>query len=203
MLKNARASAWLIVPLSLLAACGTTRNFIEQPQVTVDDPRKDAHQAAAALFALAPPYKVTLCEADPESRQCKQGNAGISATGVGGLLIPLKLHVTAVTVSKLNQTGDNWALDASLHSKVDTISPLCQTAHGQIISRANDTISIRLEHFYCNWVVVGNVLVNTDLSIDNINLEDRAFSGFYRVTFHGTGNAAGSGYYKAVIVPAT
>jgi hypothetical protein len=52
-----------------------------------------------------------------------------------------------------------------------------------------------------NWVVVGNVLVNTDLSIDNISLKDKVFTGFYKVTFHGTGNAAGSGYYRAVIVP--
>jgi hypothetical protein len=29
----------------------------------------------------------------------------------------------------------------------------------------------------------------------------RPSTGFYKITFHGTGNAAGSGYYKAVIVP--
>jgi hypothetical protein len=26
-------------------------------------------------------------------------------------------------------------------------------------------------------------------------------ASFYKVTFHGTGNAAGSGYFKAVILP--
>jgi hypothetical protein len=201
MLQNARASILLTLTLSVLAACGTTRHFVEQPPLTVDDPRQSARQAAANLFDLAPPYTVTLCEADPASKECKEGNAGITATGVGGLLLPLRLHVTALSVSKQSQAGDSWAIDASVRSKVDAISPLCQTAHGQIVSRENNTISVQLEHFYCNWVVVGNVLVNADLSIDNISLKDKVFTGFYKVTFHGTGNAAGSGYYRAVIVP--
>jgi hypothetical protein len=58
---------------------------------------------------------------------------------------------------------------------------------------------VQFKNFYCNWVAVGNVIVNADFSIDNINLKDRVFTGFYKVTFHGTGNAGGSGYYKAVI----
>lgn len=201
MLQNARASVFLTLTLSVLTGCGTTRHFVEQPLLTVDDPRQSARQAAANLFDLALPYTVTLCEADPASKKCKEGNAGIAAQGVGGLLLPLRLHVTELTVSKQSQVGDSWAIDASVRSKVDAISPLCQTAHGQIVSRENNTISVQLEHFYCNWVVVGNVLVNTDLSIDNISLKDKVFTGFYKVTFHGTGNAAGSGYYRAVIVP--
>jgi hypothetical protein len=60
---------------------------------------------------------------------------------------------------------------------------------------------VQFQHFYCNWVVVGNVLVNADLSIDQISLKDKVFTGFYKVTFHGTGNAAGAGYYRAVIGP--
>jgi len=201
MLQNVRACILLTLSLSVLGACGTTRRFVEQPPLIVDDPQNDARQAAANLFDLAPPYTVTLCEADPRSRECKQGNVGITATGVGGLLLPLRLHVTALTSSKQSRAGDSWAIDASLRSKVDAISPLCRTAHGQIISRENDTISVQLEHFYCNWVVVGNVLVNADLSIDHISLKDKVFTGFYKVTFHGTGNAAGSGYYRAVIGP--
>jgi hypothetical protein len=201
MLQNVRAYILLTVSLSALGACGTTRRFVEQPPLTVDDPQKDARQAAAILFDLAPPYTITLCEAEPASKECKQGSAGITAVGVGGLLLPLRLHVTELTVSKQSQAGDGWAIDASLRSKVDAISPLCQTAHGQITSRENNTISVQLEHFYCNWVVVGNVFVNAVLSIDNISLKDKVFTGFYRVTFHGTGNAAGSGYYRAVIVP--
>ena len=84
-------------------------------------------------------------------------------------------------------------------SKADGIPPLCRTAHGQILMRDNNTITVQLQNSYCNWVAVGNVIVNTDFSIDHIDSQNKVFNGFYKITFHGTGNAAGSGYYRAVI----
>ena len=60
---------------------------------------------------------------------------------------------------------------------------------------------MQLRNFYCNWMLIGNVIVNADLSIDTINVKDKVVTGFYKLTFHGTGNAAGSGYYKAVLAP--
>jgi hypothetical protein len=199
----ASARHYIASGLSLLAlaACGTTRRFVDQPRVTIDEPERDARQAAADLFDSSTPYTVALCEADPSSKDCKKGNVGITASGVGGLFFPLTLHVTGMVVSKQSQSVDGWAIDAAFQSKVDAISPLCRTAHGQIVSRDNHTLSVQLRNFYCNWVVIGNVVVNTDLSIDNINLKNKVFTGFYKVTFHGTGNAAGSGYYKAVVLP--
>jgi hypothetical protein len=86
-------------------------------------------------------------------------------------------------------------------SKADGIPPLCRTAHGQILMRDNNTITVQLQNFYCNWVAVGNVIVNTDFSIDHIDSQNKVFNGFYKITFHGTGNASGSGYYRAVVVP--
>lgn len=202
MLRKAnRIAAGLL--LLALAACGTTNRFIEQPQLTINGSEKDAQQAATDLFDLATPFTIKLCEADLSSKECKNGSDGISASGVGGLFLPLALHVTGMTVSKQSQSVDGWAVDASLHSKVDGISPLCQTAHGQIIARDNNTLALQLRHFYCNWVVVGNVIVNADLSIDHIDPKGKVFTGFYKVTFYGTGNAAGSGYYKAAIVRKT
>jgi hypothetical protein len=67
--------------------------------------------------------------------------------------------------------------------------------------RENNTITLELRNFYCNWIVVGNVIVNADFSIDYIDPQNKVFSGFYKMTFHGTGNAAGSGYFRAAIVP--
>ena len=187
--------------LLVLVACGTTRRFVDQPRLTIDEPEKDARQAAEDLFGSPTSYTLRLCEADPSSKECKKGNEGITATGVGGLFLPLTLHVTGMVVSNQSRSADGWAIDAAFQSKVDAISPLCRTAHGQIVSRDNNTLSVQFGHFYCNWVLIGNVLVNADLSIDNINLKDKAFTGFYKMTFHGTGNAAGSGYYKAMILP--
>jgi hypothetical protein len=193
----------LTAPLLLaIAGCGTTRRFVDQPTLTLDGPDKTAHQAAAELFAGLTPYAVKLCEAEPVSKECKKGSDSIRANGVGGLLLPLALHLSGVTVSKQIPSEEGWAIDASVQSRVDAIPPLCRTAHGQILMRDNDTITVQLRNFYCNWVVVGNVLVNTDFSIDHIDSHRKAFNGFYKITFHGTGNAAGSGYYKALIVPA-
>jgi hypothetical protein len=144
-----------------------------------------------------------LCEADPSSKECKVDSEGISATGVGGLFIPLVLRVSGMRVSQERQSPDGLAIDVAVDSKADGIPPLCATADGTVISRDNDTASLRIGNFYCNWLAVGNVLANADLSIDKINLKDKTFTGYYRLTFHGTGNVAGSGYYKAVITSKT
>lgn len=193
---------FILGALSLLAlgGCGTTRRFVAQPQLTVDGSSEDARRAATALFDSDTPYTVSLCEADAASKECKKDSNGITANGVGGLLLPLALHVTGMTVSKQSQTEVGWAIDASVQSKVDAIAPLCRTAHGQIVFTDNNMMTVQLRNFYCNWLLVGNVLVNADFSIDHLNPKDKVFTGFYKVTFHGTGNAAGSGYYRAAIV---
>jgi hypothetical protein len=186
--------------LAVLTACGTTSRFVEQPHLTVDEPQKDVRQAIDEL--LTPPYNVTLCEADSTTKECTAESKGITAKGVGGLFLPLTLHVRGMSVRKQNPAADGLAFDASIDAKVDAISPMCGTVGGKIVVRDNNTASVQLRNFYCNWVVVGNVLVNADFSMDSINLKDKVVTGFYKLTFHGTGNAAGSGYYRAVIAPA-
>jgi len=195
----------LVTALSslIVSGCGTTQRFVDEPKMTVSEPGKSVREAAADLFVHAGPYTVSLCEADQTSRECRKGNPGIGATGVGGLLIPLSLHVTALTIKKETQSADGWDIDAAVDSKVDAVTPLCRTAHGRVVARANDTMAVRLPSFYCNWLAVGNVLVNADFSIDSIDLKGKSFTGFYKITFHGTGNASGSGYYRAAITPAT
>src|SRR5579863_2460726 len=121
--------------LLALAACGTTRRFVDQPQLTVEGSELDARRVAADLFDSSAPYTIELCEADAASKAGKQGDKGITASGVGGLFIPLTLHITAMVVSKQVQAADGWAVDASFQSKADGIAPLCQTAHGRIVSR--------------------------------------------------------------------
>lgn len=184
-----------------LSGCGTTRRFVDEPKLTVEGSDETAHRAVAALFDGLTPYTVNLCEAEPATKECKKGSDSIRANGVGGLFFPLALHMSGMTVSKQSPSDTGWAIEASVQSRVDAIPPLCRSAHGQILLRDNETITVQLRNFYCNWVVVGNVLVNADLSIDHIDSQARTFTGFYKITFHGTGNAAGSGYYRAVIAP--
>ena len=199
-------SAMLALLGGLLNGCGSTRQFVDQPHTTtLDEPQEDARHAIAELLGpMIPPYSVKLCEADPASRECKKDSKGIAATGVGGLLLPilpLTLHVRGMEVQRQHQAADGLTFAASLDATVDAIAPLCGTVEGKVISRDNDTASFQLRNFYCNWALVGNVIVNADLSVDSINVKERIVTGFYKLTFHGTGNATGSGYYKAVIVP--
>jgi hypothetical protein len=194
----------LVLPncvLLTLSACGTTHRFVDQPQLTVEGTDKTPRQATAELFDGVMPHKVSLCEADPISKDCKKGSDGVRANGVGGLFIPLVLNVSGMTVSKQSPSDSGWAIEAAVQSRADAIPPLCRTAHGQILLRDNNTITVQLRNFYCNWLVVGNVVVNADFSIDHIDPQNKVFNGFYKITFHGTGNAAGSGYYRAVILP--
>jgi hypothetical protein len=185
----------------MLSACGTTHRFVEQPQLTIEGADKTPRQATAELFDGVMPHKVSFCEADPISKDCKKGSDGVRANGVGGLFFPLVLNVSGMTVSKQSPSDSGWAIEAAVQSRADAIPPLCRTAHGQILLRDNNTITVQLRNFYCNWVVVGNVIVNADFSIDHIDSQNKVFNGFYKITFHGTGNAAGSGYYRAVILP--
>jgi hypothetical protein len=200
-LANINRYVGITLCLTTLTACGTTGRFVDQPRLDIKEPQEDARQAVGELFGLATPYTVKLCEADLASRECKQGSKAITATGVGGLLLPLTLHVKGLVVSRESQSDEGLSLDASFDSAVDGISPLCATARGKIVSRDNNTASVQFGDFYCNWVAIGNVLVNADFSIDSINLQDKVFTGFYKITFHGTGNAAGSGYFKAAVAP--
>ncbi len=203
ILPNIRNTIAVALSLLALAACGTTKLFVDQPRVTVvDAPQADARQAMGVLFgSMTSPFTVQLCEADLASKECTKDTKGIAATGMGGLFLPLHLYVKGIDVKRQHQSVDGLAFDASLHVTVDAISPLCGTVGGKIVFRENNTVTVQLRNFYCNWMVIGNVIVNADLSIDSINVQDKVITGFYKLTFHGTGNAAGSGYYKAVLAP--
>jgi len=189
--------------LAALTACGTTSHFVDQPHLMINEPSKDPRQAVNELFQLTPPYNVSLCEADPSSKECTKANAGVTAKGVGGIFLPLVLEVRGMSIEKQMPSADGVSFKASLDAKVDALSPHCGTVGGRVVVRENNTASVQLRHFYCNWAVIGNVLVNADFSVDSIDLKERVVTGFYKLTFHGTGNAAGSGYYRAVIVPAS
>jgi hypothetical protein len=188
--------------LPALAACGTTSHFVEQPPLAVEGTPGDTRQAIAQLFGAETPYTIKLCEADPTTKTCKKDSKSISATGVGGLFIPLVLHVHGMRVSREHPSADGLAIEVSFDSSADGIPPICATADGKVTLRGHDTALIQAGNFYCNWMAVGNVLVKADLSIDRIDLKNEAFTGYYKLVFHGTGNVSGSGYYKAVITPA-
>jgi hypothetical protein len=182
-----------------LSACGTTHRYVDHPALTMDGTDQSARMALRQVLGDDLPYQVLFCEADPVSKNCKKDGAALQANGVGGLFIPLVLKVTGLTVIEQDFTDSAWAIEAAVQSKADAIPPLCRTAHGEIVFRDDNAVGIQLKNFYCNWLVVGNVIVTANFSIDHIDSQNKFFSGFYKIVFHGTGNAAGSGYFRAAI----
>lgn len=197
-----RPTAAICLVAVALTGCGTTRNFVNHPALSVAPPSASPRDAVAAILSGNTPLYVSLCNARRSSKQCLPGDSGITAQGVGGLFLPLRLHVRGIRVSAVHATADGTTFDGAVDSKVDAIAPLCGSSRVQALYGDDGSLSLRLGRFYCNWALVGNVIVSADFSIDSISLADKTFTGFYRITFHGTGNAAGSGYFRASIQPA-
>lgn len=195
--KIANTLVLVAIPLGL-AGCGGTGRFVDQPPLSVSDAAVGRQQAVAQLFDGAQPYKIKLCAANQSSKQCKP-NQGLSASGVGGPLLPLSMNVAALDIKSVKPAADGFAFSSQVDATVDAIPPLCGTVGGTIKTGTNDTASVQLSNFYCNWAAIGNVLASMKLSIDNIDLSDKTFTGYYRITFYGTGNASGSGYFKGAI----
>ena len=184
-----------------LGACGTTQYFRAHPKLTVMPISESPQSAVSAIFSGGTPFYISLCNADQATGECLSADTGITAKGVGGFFLPLKLHVRGIRVSAVHETPDGTTFVGAFDSKVDSIAPSCHSSRGKTAYNSDGSLSLQFKSFYCNWAVVGNVFVNAELSINSISVKDRVFTGFYRITFHGTGNAAGSGYFRAAIGP--
>ena len=163
----------------------------------IDGASQPTAAAVTGFFASREAYTVELCEAETASKQCVKGDPGISAKGIGGLFLPLKLYVKGIAVHSV----DGSSLKAAVESKVDAVTPLCGAVEIDIMTQQSSAASLHLKPFYCNWLAIGNVIVNAELSIDTISSKANVFTGYYKISFHGTGNALGSGYFRATLVP--
>ena len=189
--------AILAIPLGLLG-CGGTGRFVDQPPLSVSEATVGKQQAVAQLFNSASPYKMKFCAADRTSKACKS-DKGLSAFGIGGPIFPLSMNVGELDIKTIKPAASGFAFSSRVGATVDAIPPLCGPVDGTVTTGTNDTASAQLSNFYCNWAVIGNVLASMKLSIDDIDLADKTFTGYYRITFYGTGNASGSGYFKGAI----
>ena len=194
------AAAASLAALSLVA-CGTTRHYVDHPALTVVPPSETPREAVDTIFSGSTPLYLSLCNASRSTKECLPGDSGITARGVGGLFLPLQLHVRGIRVSAVQLTAGTFAFTGAVDSKADAITPLCGSSHVQASYGEDGSLSLHFGKFYCNWALVGNVIVNAEFSIDSVSVKDRTFTGYYRLTFYGTGNAAGSGYFKAALAP--
>ena len=212
-----RSNRFLVsfAPLSaaLLFTAGCAGDFVEQPELrqsavpsagpapSADAEPADLSASLDALFVGADaPGAFVFCEAVPETGQCEDENDGLSASGVGGVLLPLFMEVSGMTVLEAARDGDGWTLTSDFDAAVNGIPPLCDDADGRASINPLGSANIDFGGFYCNWLVIGNVITQVELSVDFVDPAARAFTGYYALQFNGTGNAGGSGYYRAEAV---
>jgi hypothetical protein len=200
-MKNLLAMMFLVLGLGALASCGGTARYIDSPVLRLQDGVSTPTEAVSSLFLQhTGPYTIVLCNADPATDTCIESSAGLSAIGVGGIFLPLIMDLSGIEVNNAELVEETIRLKTRLVSTVNKIAPKCGDVVGKINIRTGNIVNIELDNFYCNWMAVGNVVTNIKLSIDGISLKEQSFTGFYSISLHGTGNANGSGYYKALVV---
>ncbi|HIC82557.1 MAG TPA: hypothetical protein EYH07_10715 [Kiloniellaceae bacterium] len=201
----------LLPALVAVAGCASIES-IEQPPVQIlggedleigaapeaPPSRAQIKDSLAALFyADDGPQEFTFCEASPETGQCEDPDAGLSAVGVGGLFLPLVMDVSGMTIEDRERTAEGWDITSSFDSTVNAIPPICADGDGTIAVDDTGSVIVTFDGFYCNWAVIGNVVTQVSLAIDRIDPNKRSFTGYYALQFNGTGNAGGTGYFKA------
>jgi hypothetical protein len=190
----------IFLGVSALASCSGTGRYIDSPVLRVQDAQAMPDVAVSRLFLSQPgPYAIVFCDADQATGECIAGKGGLSATGVGGFFLPLIMDLSGIEVSEAALGNEGIDLKTRLVATVSEIAPTCGNVDGRVIMRATNIANLELSDFYCNWMAIGNVITNIKLSIDNIRLNEQSFTGFYSISLYGTGNANGSGYYKAVL----
>lgn len=191
----------LALPLFTLIACSGTDRYVEQMPVEIH-----GHEGVSLGEALnimfvkdSEHFNVVLCEADINSKTCNLANKGIEAKGLGGIFLPLTMELTEIDVKESRHIESAIDLSSELRASINGITPWCGELSGTITTNSSHA-SLIYSNFYCNWAGIGNVVTNLSLSIDHIDVSNKTFSGFYKMSFYGTGNASGSGYYVAKVV---
>ncbi|MDJ0710068.1 MAG: hypothetical protein QNJ14_06750 [Woeseiaceae bacterium] len=201
MIRIAKVCLFVFL-VPVVSACGSTQQFVAAPTVEMRDSTASLPGAVSELFVgRSLPYEIALCEADPLTGLCKDERSFPSATGLGGLFLPLNMELESIIVEQAAVEDGVVNIETKLSAPVNRRPSSCGQVPGRIEATAT-TASLYLPNNYCNWLVIGNVLQNIILSIDAINLQDNSFTGYYRILFFGTGNVRGSGYFRADLIAA-
>ncbi|MEM9883823.1 MAG: hypothetical protein AAF800_13000 [Planctomycetota bacterium] len=189
-----------VLAVWLLAGCGSLGAYDDTALLVVAGPEVSPVEAVRSWWMGPPrPYRIVLEEADPGTGEPVAGAGGLSASGVGGLFLPLRFDWTAAVVEDVRPTERGVAFTARLESEVNLIPTWQGRVRGAVEADDRGAVRLRLRPFYANWAVIGNVIAGGDLSLARIDRRDQTFRGTYRVMFFGTGNATGSGHYRATL----
>lgn len=139
------------------------------------------------------PVRLKLCEGDPQTRLCK--DEGLSIFVLGGPIIPGQLNVKGLQVSDFVQNGSTLRMRADPKSTYVGVPPACESTTLSVDVLPENQVQIDFASLYCNWLVIGNVLVRAKFSLDFIDYKKVVAGGNYELKVNGTANGAGSGYF--------
>lgn len=197
-------------PLLLLfvAACAT--NYTPIQQLAVCDGascQEDLSSIDNVLFARnvhaffgfsedrpdGSPVRLKFCEGDPQTRLCKDD--GLSIFVLGGPIIPGKLNVKGLQVSNFVRDGSTLKMRADPKSTYVGVPPACESTTLSVDVLPENQVKIDFASLYCNWLVIGNVLVRAKFSLGFIDYKNVVAGGNYELRVNGTANGAGAGYF--------
>lgn len=78
---------------------------------------------------------------------------------------------------------------ATLNVLVHKIASECGEVTGTIRVNKNNIIELSIPNEYCNWMAIGNLFQSTALTLESLNIDKMAFTGEYKISFYGSGNA--------------
>ena len=183
--------------IQLLSGC--EGNYIESPPLPLTEAAKNSVENDLDSFlSQAEGKRFEFCRAEPGSTTCKtKRKGGLAGGGLGGLYIPLYLEVKGFKVLKVEKADETQRLKVKFDTRVDGIPPFCLRSTADATINSAGSANVIFDPFYCNWLVIGNVISRFKFSINDIDPQSNRFSGYYSVIFNGTGNAGGSGYFLA------
>ncbi|MBL7178731.1 MAG: caspase family protein [Desulfobacterales bacterium] len=145
------------------------------------------------LFKRTEDNSYNLCDADPESKKCKDDDIsmfvqGGPIPGIGSLnraeVLDVQMNPKQYTITSL----------VSNHQKFIGI-PMATTDHNSTINVYSPQKIVLVEDdHYANWMAVGNVVMSFNMAIDYVNLDQGQLGGYYSWGSAGTGIGKGSGY---------
>ena len=190
-----------ILPIVLLTACAN----VQLPDKTsIIPPNEDAKivsdeqilTKASALFGFSSDGRSqdTRFVLHPQKKlNGKHGESrGINLFVLGGTLIPGILSIDEIDFSEHHRTDEGLEMTVASRSTYVGIPPVCRNSKA-LLRVKNGRAELSFDNFYCNWMVVGNVIVGIKMEL--VKITDQEAEGAYTVRVNGTANGIGRGLF--------
>ena len=197
--RTRRRVAACMVLGGLLWGCASEPPPVTGVQVCRDDrcaPAAETFTESALAEALYQLWKrnentkLTICDALPGGRKCEK--KGINFYVQGGPIPGLgAIHSGDLTDISLDQSRGEITSKIKYEANFIGIPTACGKSEVTVSVRSVRDVRIASNDFYCNWLVVGNVLWNGRFAVDLIDFDKALMGGTYSVG--GAGFVAGGG----------